>query len=62
MMFAQNTHGLAKDSLMVLHAFLLWPLLAPLVWLGLSLDVLLDKMGQVTLSKDNSNSGLFNEF
>ena len=62
MMFAQNKPGPVKNSLMVLHAFVLWPLLAPLIWLTVSLGMLLDKTGRVTHWKDNSHSGHLNEF
>lgn len=41
--FAQNSHGMAKDYFMVFPAFLLLRLLLPLIWLAVSLVVLLDK-------------------
>lgn len=60
--FAQNTRGMAKAYFMVFHAFLLWPLLLPLVWLAVLLGELSDRDGTSnSLKKKNSSLGHLNE-
>lgn len=60
--FAQNTHGMAMAYFMVFHAFLLWPLLLPLVWLAGLLGELSDRDGTSnSLKKKDSSLGHLNE-
>lgn len=60
--FAQNTRGMAKAYFMVFHAFLLWPLLLPLVWLAVLLGELSDRdRTSNSLKKKSSSLGHLNE-